>query len=565
MSISRPGTLLVVDDTVPNRFVVRRILESGGYEVAEAGSGAELAAEMAKRVPELVVLDVRLPDSNGFELTRGLKGDPSTHQIPILLLSASFTTDDAKAAGLDAGADGYLTHPVEPPVLLATVRSLIRARLTERRMTALYQIGAALGATLSTEQILEVVGTEVLRAIEADAASLAIVQSGAIAVMPGRGHSDEVRQFWQGRSIALNPTSEARASTPVEEAIRSREPVILGPYEAWRERFPDVPADVAATEFASRAIVPCVLDDRVLGTVGVSFRTPRVFTNDDIRFVLAVGQQCAQALERARLYQAAQRAQQAAETANRAKVDFLATMSHELRTPLNAIAGYAELIALGVRGPLTSEQSHDIDRILRSQKHLLGLINEVLNYARLETGRLEYDLADVAVGALLESLDAFISPQVSAKGIVYECRATSPGIRIRADAEKVQQILLNLLSNSIKFTAPGGRISVTAEQDAGEVAIRVVDTGRGIPTEKLESIFEPFVQVDRRLTSDQQGTGLGLSISRELARGMGGELTVESLHGEGSTFTLRLAAAAPSRAAAAAQPGYSPSAHPDGL
>jgi signal transduction histidine kinase/CheY-like chemotaxis protein len=544
VTFRRNASVLVVDDTTANRFVVRRILENDGYRVAEAGSGSEMAAQIAINIPDLIVLDVRLPDANGYDLTARLKADPATQQVPILMLSASFTTDEAKAHGLDSGADGYLAHPVEPPVLLATVRSLLRARQTERRVTALYQTSAALGSTINIEQIGEVVVRSVLPSLGADAGGLIVIDQhdGAMTVVTLGGYDAAIMEGWRNRRI--DPLDGTTPPLPLTDAIRTGEPVILRSTAEWAERYPAYTAQQMAAGYATSVVVPCRIDGRTLGALTLSFTTARAFDDDDVRFALAIGQQCAQAIERARLYQAAQRAQHAAETANRAKVDFLATMSHELRTPLNAIAGYAELIALGVRGPLTSEQRHDIERILRSQKHLLNLINEVLNYARLETGRLEYDLTDVAATAILESLDAFIAPQVRDKGIVYECQAGDGEIRLRGDVEKVQQILLNLLSNAIKFTPAGGRIQVRAEALGGEVAIRVSDTGRGIPGEKLESIFEPFVQVDRRLTSDQQGTGLGLSISRELARGMGGELTVESNPGSGSTFTLRLPAAA---------------------
>ena len=235
-----------------------------------------------------------------------------------------------------------------------------------------------------------------------------------------------------------------------------------------------------------------------------------------------------------------QMARAAAESANRAKSEFLAVMSHELRTPLNAIGGYAELIELGIHGPVTAEQRADLERIQRSQRHLLGLINGVLNYARLETGNLRYELTDVPVDGMLATCEALVAPQARAKRLHLLVPACPPTLAIRADEEKVQQIILNLLTNSIKFTDEGGRIEITCEEEGDFVAINVVDTGRGIAPEKLATIFDPFVQVDARLTRTHEGVGLGLAISRDLARGMGGDLTVKSAPREGSTFTLRL-------------------------
>ncbi|GJG88806.1 hypothetical protein tb265_39870 [Gemmatimonadetes bacterium T265] len=245
--------------------------------------------------------------------------------------------------------------------------------------------------------------------------------------------------------------------------------------------------------------------------------------------------------ERARADAEAARAE--AEAANRAKAQFLATMSHELRTPLNAIGGYAELMEMGVRGPVTDDQRHDIARIQASQRHLLGLINEVLHYAKLETGTVHYELADVRVGDAFAAAEALVAPQARAKGLALALHVGAPDTAVRADAEKCRQVLVNLLSNAVKFTDRGGRVDVSCVARDGRVVLAVRDTGIGIPADQLEAVFAPFVQVRGDLTRAAEGTGLGLAISRELARGMGGELTAESRPGVGSTFSLTLPAA----------------------
>ena len=236
------------------------------------------------------------------------------------------------------------------------------------------------------------------------------------------------------------------------------------------------------------------------------------------------------------------RALAAAEAANRNKSEFLAVMSHELRTPLNAIGGYAELIEMGLRGPVTEQQRADLEHIQQSQRHVLGLITQVLSYTRVELGTVRYEFADVSVATALDSAEVLIVPQVRARRINYSLEEFDRALVVRADADKLRQILVNLLTNAIKFTEPGGSITVSCVGVGAEIAITVTDTGIGIAPDKLATIFEPFVQVQQPLTRAREGVGLGLAISRDLARAMGGDLTVASTLGSGSAFTVRLPA-----------------------
>ena len=259
------------------------------------------------------------------------------------------------------------------------------------------------------------------------------------------------------------------------------------------------------------------------------------------------------ATERERLLREAQSSRDAAEAANRAKSEFLAVMSHELRTPLNAIGGYAELIELGIHGPITDAQHTALARIQVSARHLLGLIAGVLDYSRVEAGAVRYQLEDVPVAEAVAQAETLVAPQLRAKGLGYSWSGAPPNLAVRVDREKLQQVLLNLISNAVKFTQSRdgelGRIEVSctvteadAGHETGRVQLHVRDTGEGIAADQLDRIFEPFVQVDQRLTRTHSGVGLGLAISRDLARGMGGDLTVQSDAGRGSTFTLILRA-----------------------
>jgi signal transduction histidine kinase len=214
-------------------------------------------------------------------------------------------------------------------------------------------------------------------------------------------------------------------------------------------------------------------------------------------------------------------------------------MSHELRTPLNAVAGYAELIELGLRGPVTPEQLNDLQKIRRNQRHLLGLINSVLSFARLDSGRISYDVTNVPLDACLQTMRSLVEPQLASKALTYRCDACDPRVSVRADSEKLQQILLNLLDNAIKFTAPDGEITLRADVHDAFVHISVSDNGPGIASSRWDEIFEPFVQVSSPVVR-KEGVGLGLAISRELARGMAGDLTVSSEVGSGATFLLTL-------------------------
>ncbi len=238
----------------------------------------------------------------------------------------------------------------------------------------------------------------------------------------------------------------------------------------------------------------------------------------------------------------AEEARLRAEEANRAKSDFLAKMSHELRTPLNAIAGHAELIELGVHGQVTPEQSSALERIRKNERHLLALINDILDFSKLEAGVVRLEIGNHKVAEIVASLEPLIGALFSAKGVKFEIGFCEEDLIVLGDAERIVQICLNLLSNALKATSEGGEVKLSCERRFGMIAIHVADTGTGIPEERLEAVFSPFTQLGRALNSPNTGVGLGLAISRELARAMGGDVTVSSEVGVGSLFTLTLPA-----------------------
>jgi PAS domain S-box-containing protein len=239
-----------------------------------------------------------------------------------------------------------------------------------------------------------------------------------------------------------------------------------------------------------------------------------------------------------------------ARSANRAKAEFLAMMSHELRTPLNAINGYAQLMLEGIPNPPTEGQRNYLNRITRSQEHLLSLIEAVLTHAKMESGKVSYRLEEVTTREVIDVVDPLTAPQRQARGIEMDCTRCNMDLVLHGDREKIVQILLNVLSNASKFTPPGGRITIVTGFNApGMAEISVSDTGVGMSPGEVDIVFEPFVQFDNTLSRENRGTGLGMPISRDLARGMGGDLVATSIKGNGSTFTLilPLAETAPSR------------------
>ena len=228
------------------------------------------------------------------------------------------------------------------------------------------------------------------------------------------------------------------------------------------------------------------------------------------------------------------------ESANAAKAEFLTAMSHELRTPLNAIGGYTELLSLGLGGPITSEQVDYLERIRHSQQHLMGIISDLLNFSRIEAGHLTYDIVPTQLFDVINSVVPLVEPQASAKRVALFADRVDTECIALADRAKADQIMLNLLSNAVKFTNAGGTVRIHCSTTEKTASIEVIDTGVGIPPDKMEAIFEPFVQLGRSLSSAHEGTGLGLAISRDLARAMNGNLSVVSKVGSGSTFTLTL-------------------------
>ncbi len=388
-AIEAPALILIVDDEIKNRKLLEVMLAPEGFNFVNATNGKEALAAVAEQPPDLVLLDVMMPDMNGYEVAAKIKANVASKNIPIIMLTA-LDDRNARMLGLTAGAEDFLTKPVDRAELCVRVRNLLR---------------------------LKIYGDKLAAALEA---------------------------------LELSNEHLAAALTEAGEARRM------------------------------------------------------------------------------------------AEHANNAKTQFLRAMSHELRTPLNAISGYTEILEMGLRGTVNPEQTKDLGRIKRAAAYLLRLINDVLTIARMEGAR-PLKLVALPVNQVLAEVDSLCALQAKARGLTLTVTSNENEILVAADAERFQQILINLITNAIKFTPNGGSIEMACDGYDDVVRVRVKDTGVGVRALDIERVFEPFVQIDRHLTSaTQQGVGLGLSISRELARAMRGDLTLESTEGIGSIFTLTL-------------------------
>jgi PAS domain S-box-containing protein len=423
----------------------------------------------------------------------------------------------------------------QPAVLLGTVKDVTIRRKTEAEREQL------LAGERRARVEMESLNAELRRALAELEALLDVIPIGI-----GIARDPECRD------IRVNPAFAMQLGVqPYENASMTGEMPTALPFRVFQDGREVEPENLIMQRAARERRSLVELEYEIVHDDGsvvhlLVYAAPLMDDDDNVQGAVGV---FVDITERARLISGERAARQAAELANQVKSDFLARMSHELRTPLNAIQGHSQLLEIGVHGPLTEAQREALGRIDRAQRHLLSLINDVLNYARIDSGRLEYQLTAVPLEEVLLDVTQMVEQQFESRGITLHANlpeAARSGAIVWADREKLAQVLLNLLSNAAKFTTSGGEVFVElADRDDGtapgdQVFLRVRDTGVGIARDKLETVFEPFVQVRGAYAPGSGGTGLGLTISRDLARGMGGDLRARSELGQGSTFTVAL-------------------------
>jgi PAS domain S-box-containing protein len=414
-------------------------------------------------------------------------------------------------------------------------------RSARERAERLQNLSASLTRAVTAEEVARAALAESARALGSTSVTLCLLDDDAkmFTALSGSDIPEDLAAAWHRFPVEYD--------CRVTDAVRTRQPC----YSSSRAEC--IGGQAALVEAAARlgvessAALPLVVGERVLGAMVFTFGTPRRFSAEDDAFLRAKAGQIAQSLERARLFEAERKAREVAEQANRAKGEFLALMSHELRNPLNSISGYVELLEMGIRGPVTPGQREDLHRIQEGQQQLLLLLNEVLSYARLESGAVKYDLQPTIVADVVAAAVRRFAPQSAAKMLRVSQETTPPASAtayvVIADADKLQQVVLNLLINAARFTPVAGRVRVRCAPlpgDQSRIAILVGESGLDIPGDDSDAILEPFVPMGRSPSGHGEGTGLGLTISRDLARGMGGSLKVESVAGGGAVFTLVL-------------------------
>jgi len=411
--------------------------------------------------------------------------------------------------------------------------AMVAAEQSEQRTERLQVATEALAIALDVTEVAQRIVDQAVGAVRADSGVMAVVDADKrqLRVVAVRN---------TGERIKIGTTVSLDDALPINVAFHGAHPVLLSSRDEMLSQYPDLASWQENDGVQAVGIFPMTIDADVTGVLVVRFNRAHEMDVADRSFMLVVSRIAAEAFERARLFAAEHSAREAAEGANRAKAAFLASMSHELRTPLQAALGFAQLVRSGVYGAVNEKQAEALGRVERSQTHLARLIDDILDFARLEAGRVRIDSTPVKVADLIADLGPLVEPQAARKKIELALATPVDGLAVMGDRHRLQQVLVNIVGNAIKFTPEHGSIRIGASTDGATAAILVHDTGIGIPANRLSAIFEPFVQVEDSLTRTASGAGLGLAISRDLTRAMGGDLRVESELGRGSTFTIVL-------------------------
>jgi PAS domain S-box-containing protein len=485
------GRILVVDDTPATLYATGRILKSAGFDIVGATTGAE-ALRLADDSIDLVVLDVQLPDIHGFEVCRQLRARDTTTLLPIVHLSATFRTDLDRAQGLDAGADGYLTHPVEPIVLVATINTLLRARRAEEQQRS------------SEEQFREVFQDAPIGICLLDTTGAFMEANPVMCRLLGKAREEIV-------GLCLQEFAAGQHRETVEDA--------LGAVRArgeWHGYFSLVRADGS----------PADVDWHIKAPARAS---TWLALADDIT------QQRRYEAEREQLLAKESAARDEAERLNRLKDQFIAVLGHELRNPLAAIATGVDLLKSGAVGGEKVSWVHN--SIARQTAQLTLLINDLIDTTRISHGKFALNKKTVRLDAVVASAVESSSELIDKYEHKITVSTNPPDVLLEADPLRLEQIIVNLLTNAVRYTPNGGQIRLETKCQDGFLELLVSDTGVGLSEQDIQKIFEPFAQIG----APGQGLGIGLTLVRQLVELHGGSISVTSDGpSKGSAFRIML-------------------------
>jgi signal transduction histidine kinase len=539
-----PSRILVVDDNASNRDLLSRRLQRQGHTVLQAEDGARALTLVENEAFDLILLDLMMPGISGYDVLTLLKRDPRFRDIPVIMISA-LTELDSIVRCIEAGAEDYLAKPSDPTLLRARVGSSLekkhmrdREREMVEELRALGEVMQAVNSTLELETVL--------KTIVAKATQLSGTEAGAIYVYEDAKKEFVLRATY-GMSEAfvaeLVPQGVGHGESTVALAARQRAPVQVADLKEAKP----TPLQKVILRAGYRALLamPLLSRDKVMGALVVRRKAPGSFPAPVLDLLQTFAAQSVLAIQNARLFQEIEDKSRQLELASQHKSQFLANMSHEVRTPLNAIIGLTEMLTDHAPHFGTEKAREPLNRVLKAGRHLLNLINEILDLSKIEACKLELVIEPVAIAPLIEEIAGTGRPLAAQNSnqLIIDCK---PDIgMIHADPTRLRQVLLNLLSNACKFTT-SGEVRVTAARitDGGRawLQVDVADSGIGMSPEQMGKLFQEFTQADATTFRQFGGTGLGLSISRKLCRMMGGDITVVSESGRGATFTVRLPA-----------------------
>ncbi len=550
MTSAAPVDILLVDDRPENLLALEAILEPLGQRLVRAQSGEDALRCLLEREFAVILLDVQMPGMNGFETAQMIKSRERTKYLPIIFLTAISKDEEYVFKGYSVGAVDYMFKPFQPEILRSKVQVFVDLYVQQRRIAEQEQrireierqdleLRHMRELLQSEARFREIVGSAMDAIVLFDADGKISLFNNAAERMFATKTPDAI-----GSSISrffpdgVGADAMSEICSTAEDQRRGGSDDVVRPQSFTARR-------ANGATFPIEASVSC-LDTSVGRTYTLIVRD----ISERVRHEEALREQAeslaTSARELKKLNEELHRRQLELERAMASRSRFYASMSHELRTPINAVLGYSTLLLERIYGPLNEKQAEGIERTQKAARHLLELVNDVLDLSKIEAGKIDLRLQPVEFPTLIEDLFVTVRPLADEHGsaLSIEVPGDQP-IKVVSDPRRVRQILLNLLSNAIKFGQGKPIRVVCARTDDGGVLIEVIDQGEGISEQDQERIFHEFVQLGK--TQLQDGTGLGLPISRRLAELLRGELSVDSKPGSGSTFRLRLPATAEAR------------------